>query len=72
MTRNWLSNRPPTRNQPIVKAQNVWAYWLEFSDTSHSGWYFYDETGADAYGPYETEEAAVAGEKEYNKFLWEY
>jgi hypothetical protein len=36
-----------------------------FYDDRPTGYYFYDETGAECYGPYETKEQCQAGLEKY-------
>lgn len=63
--RKWLSDR----GYPLAVATKEFkgVYQLAFEDSGYDGWYYYNETRTDAYGPYETAEEAVAGEAYYRK-----
>jgi len=53
---------------PLPKISPVDPVWYD-SAGMHGGWYFYDETWADQYGPFETEEKAREELDKYMKFI---
>lgn len=64
-----MSNRDPVEyiNQATIDACSQPDRSL--SNLTTEGWYFWDETGAYAHGPYPDEDAARAGLDEYVKYL---
>lgn len=51
----------------LIQAEIDASEFKEFSHLTTEGWYFWDESGAAAYGPYESREKAADEIKRYCK-----